>query len=45
MFIDFRQYEWAVKVLLLGLLCIPFGIWKVIELIIWAVSHVSVSIQ
>lgn len=45
MFIDFRPYKPLAAGLILVILLAPFGIWKVIELIIWAVSHVSVSIQ
>lgn len=34
-----RYFFWAF------LIALPFGIWKIVELIIWAVSHVSVSIH
>lgn len=31
--------------LILFVIFVPFGLWKVVELIIWAFSHVNVSIN
>lgn len=33
------------KYLLLALCCVPFAIWKWIDIIIWLVKHVSIAVK
>lgn len=33
------------KVIVFGFICIPFAVWKWVEIIVWLVKHISVSLH
>lgn len=44
--LDFAAMErhFAIMMLFL-LLCLPFGIWKIVDIIIWLIRHVSIVVN
>jgi hypothetical protein len=38
------ERQFAIMMLFL-LICLPFGIWKIVDIIIWLIRHVSISVN
>lgn len=40
-----KDYDGITFVLFGFLVCVPFAIWKWVEIIIWIVKHIRISVQ